>query len=181
MLEEGIARAIERAVRAAEAAGDRLETPKGGERLSTTSRSTASRRAGCRALLRSDRQELGSVRCDGLVVATPAGSTGYNLANGGPVMAWGVAGFRVSFIAPHSLTARALVVAPGDRLTIHNRSHEPLDLRGRPSASAIGPEARSPQLPERGGHDRSAAGLLLLSQAAREVRPARALIRRLWR
>jgi NAD+ kinase len=77
---------------------------------------------------------VGSVRCDGLVVATPAGSTGYNLANGGPVMAWGVKGFVVSFIAPHSLTARALVVAPGDRLTIHNRSREPLDIAvdGRP-------------------------------------------------
>ncbi len=80
-------------------------------------------------------QELGSVRCDGLVVATPAGSTGYNLANGGPVMAWGVEGFVVSFIAPHSLTARALVVAPGDRLSIHNRSREPLDVAvdGRPA------------------------------------------------
>lgn len=79
-------------------------------------------------------QEVGSVRCDGLVVATPAGSTGYNLANGGPVMAWGVEGFVVSFIAPHSLTARALVVAPGDRLTIHNRSRESLDVAvdGRP-------------------------------------------------
>jgi NAD+ kinase len=79
-------------------------------------------------------QVVGSVRCDGLVVATPAGSTGYNLANGGPVMAWGVEGFVVSFIAPHSLTARALVVAPGDRLTIHNRSLEPLDVAvdGRP-------------------------------------------------
>ena len=52
-------------------------------------------------------EEIGSVRCDGLVVATPAGSTGYNLANGGPVMAWGVAGMVVSFIAPHSLSARA--------------------------------------------------------------------------
>ncbi len=81
-----------------------------------------------------DGQELGSVRCDGLVVATPAGSTGYNLANGGPVMAWGVEGFVVSFIAPHSLTARALVMAPADRLIIHNRSREPLDiaLDGRP-------------------------------------------------
>ncbi len=80
-------------------------------------------------------QEVGSVRCDGLVVATPAGSTGYNLANGGPVMAWGVEGFAVSFIAPHSLTARALVVAPGDGLTIHNRGSDPLDLAldGRPS------------------------------------------------
>jgi NAD+ kinase len=80
-------------------------------------------------------QEIGNVRCDGLVVATAAGSTGYNLANGGPVMAWGVEGYVVSFIAPHSLTARALVVAPGDRLTIHNRSREPLDiaLDGRPA------------------------------------------------
>ena len=51
-----------------------------------------------------DGEEAGSVRCDGLVVATPAGSTGYNLANGGPVMAWGVEGFVVSFIAPHSMT-----------------------------------------------------------------------------
>lgn len=81
-----------------------------------------------------DGEEAGSVRCDGLVVATPAGSTGYNLANGGPVMAWGVEGFVVSFIAPHSMTARALVVAPDDRLTIHNRSREPLDIAvdGRP-------------------------------------------------
>jgi NAD+ kinase len=78
---------------------------------------------------------VGSVRCDGLVIATPAGSTGYNLANGGPVMAWGVEGFVVSFIAPHSLTARALVVAPEDRLTIHNRSRERLDVAvdGRPA------------------------------------------------
>ena len=79
--------------------------------------------------------EIGRVRCDGLVVATPAGSTGYNLANGGPVMAWGVEGFVVSFIAPHSLTARALVVAPQDSLVIRNRSREePVDVTvdGRP-------------------------------------------------
>jgi NAD+ kinase len=82
-----------------------------------------------------DGEVAGSVRCDGLVVATPAGSTGYNLANGGPVMAWGVEGFVVSFIAPHSIAARALVVAPSDRLTIVNRSHEPLDVAidGRPA------------------------------------------------
>jgi len=65
-------------------------------------------------------EELGHVRCDGLVAATPAGSTGYNLANGGPVLAWGVAGFAVSFIAPHTLTARSLVVAPGDVLQVSN-------------------------------------------------------------
>jgi NAD+ kinase len=79
--------------------------------------------------------EVGRVRCDGLVVATPAGSTGYNLANGGPVMAWGVEGFVVSFIAPHSLTARALVVAPHDVLSVNNCSQdEPVDVTvdGRP-------------------------------------------------
>jgi len=80
--------------------------------------------------------EIGRVRCDGLVVATPAGSTGYNLANGGPVLAWGVAGFVVSFIAPHTLTARALVVAPTDMLAVYNRSEEePVDVTvdGRPT------------------------------------------------
>ena len=90
-----------------------------------------------------DGEEAGSVRCDGLVVATPAGSTGYNLANGGPVMAWGVEGFVVSFIAPHSISARALVAAPDDPLTIHNRSREPLDVAvdGRP-AGEIAPDGR---------------------------------------
>ncbi len=85
-------------------------------------------------------EEVGSVRCDGLVVSTPAGSTGYNLANGGPVMAWGVEGFVVSFIAPHSLTARALVVAPSDVLEIQNRSHGAVDvvLDGRP-VGELGP------------------------------------------
>jgi NAD+ kinase len=73
--------------------------------------------------------QLGSVRCDGLVVSTPVGSTGYNLANGGPVLAWGVDGYVVSFIAPHTLTARALVVATDAVLTVHNRSgNEPVDV-----------------------------------------------------
>lgn len=82
-------------------------------------------------------ETVASVRCDGLVVASPAGSTGYNLANGGPVMAWGVEGFVVSFIAPHSMTARALVVAPTDVLEVtnHSRSGAAMDIHvdGRPS------------------------------------------------
>ena len=88
-------------------------------------------------------EEVGSVRCDGLVLATPAGSTGYNLANGGPVMAWGVEGFAVSFISPHSLTARALVVAPDDLLSVHNRANDPVDitLDGQPAGSIAPGEA----------------------------------------
>jgi NAD+ kinase len=86
-------------------------------------------------------EQLGKVRCDGLVVATPVGSTGYNLANGGPVLAWGVQGFVVSFIAPHTLTARALVVAPDDALTVLNLSdHDEVGVTtdGRPAMS-LGP------------------------------------------
>jgi NAD+ kinase len=67
-------------------------------------------------------QEVGHVRCDGLVAATPAGSTGYNLANQGPILAWGVEGYVVSFIAPHTLTARPLVVAPDDVLCVVNQA-----------------------------------------------------------
>ena len=74
-------------------------------------------------------EEIGHVRCDGLVAATPAGSTGYNLANQGPILAWGVEGFAVSFIAPHTITARALVVAPTDVLSIRSASgRDPVDV-----------------------------------------------------
>jgi NAD+ kinase len=73
--------------------------------------------------------EVGHVRCDGLVAATPVGSTGYNLANQGPILAWGVKGYVVSYIAPHSLTARALVVAPSDVLTVGNApDREPVEV-----------------------------------------------------
>ena len=74
-------------------------------------------------------QEVGHVRCDGLVAATPAGSTGYNLANAGPILAWVVEGYVVSFIAPHTLTARAMVVAPDDVLTVGNAAgREPVEV-----------------------------------------------------
>jgi NAD+ kinase len=74
-------------------------------------------------------EEVGHVRCDGLVAATPAGSTGYNLANAGPILAWGVEGFVVSFIAPHTLTARALVVAPSDALRVGNAAgRDPVEI-----------------------------------------------------
>jgi NAD+ kinase len=73
-------------------------------------------------------EQLGNVRCDGLVAATPVGSTGYNLANGGPILAWGVEGYVVSFVAPHTLTARALVVAPDDALTVQNTGREAVEL-----------------------------------------------------
>jgi NAD+ kinase len=146
-IEDGIARALDRDFELRQLPGVMLDVPGAGETVGAGpggTRRTAfndvaiHRKVGERIAQIAyalDGEEVGSVRCDGLVVATPAGSTGYNLANGGPVMAWGVEGFVVSFIAPHSLAARTLVVAPRDRLTIHNRSSEPLDVAvdGRPA------------------------------------------------
>ncbi len=64
--------------------------------------------------------EMGTVACDGMVMSTPVGSTAYNLSNGGPVMAWGVEGTVVSFVAPHTLAARPLVVAPADGIEVQH-------------------------------------------------------------
>lgn len=88
---------------------------------------------------------IGAVRCDGLVACTPAGSTGYNLANGGPIMAWGVAGYGVSFIAPHSLTARSIVAAPSDALVVENRGQGALDVLvdGRETGVSVLPGRRA--------------------------------------
>ena len=109
------------------------------------------------------------MRCDGLAVCTPAGSTGYNLANGGPVLAWGVEGFGVSFIAPHSLTARALVVAPADTLTVSNHGREAVDVSvdGRPACEIAPGENINARFERRGGAAGAAARLVVLQAAAR--------------
>ena len=123
-------------------------------------------------------EEIGRVRCDGLVVATPQGSTGYNLANGGPVLAWGVEGYVVSFIAPHSLTARALVVAPTDELTINNASREePVEVHvdGRPTLELPPGEDIHVAFGLTLRHARPAPGRVVLPPLARALRPARPL------
>jgi NAD+ kinase len=65
-------------------------------------------------------EDLGVVPCDGMICATPTGSTAYNLSNGGPVLVRGLEAMAVTFIAPHSLHARPLVVPRGAELTIRN-------------------------------------------------------------
>ncbi len=67
-------------------------------------------------------EDLGSQPCDGVICAAPAGSTAYNLSNGGPVLVWGLEAMAVSFVAPHSLHARPLVVPRGLELAIENRT-----------------------------------------------------------
>jgi NAD+ kinase len=65
-------------------------------------------------------EDLGTVPCDGMIVATPTGSTAYNLSNGGPVLVRGLDAMAVTFIAPHSLHARPLVVPRGLAVTVRN-------------------------------------------------------------
>jgi NAD+ kinase len=67
-------------------------------------------------------EELGDQACDGLICCTPSGSTAYNLSNGGPVMMWGLEAMAITFVAPHSLHARPLVLPQGQDLLVTNRS-----------------------------------------------------------
>lgn len=65
-------------------------------------------------------EKLGAVPCDGMICSTPSGSTAYNLSNGGPVLVRGLDAMAVTFIAPHSLHARPLVVPRGPEVTVRN-------------------------------------------------------------
>lgn len=55
-------------------------------------------------------------RADGLIAATPTGSTGYNLSAGGPVLAPSIHSLVITPICAHSLNKRSLVVSAGDSL-----------------------------------------------------------------
>jgi NAD+ kinase len=69
-------------------------------------------------------EELGRQPCDGIICATPSGSTAYNLSNGGPVLMWGLEAMALTYVAAHSLHARPLVVPPGSDVIVWNRTAE---------------------------------------------------------
>ena len=98
-------------------------------------------------------EDLGRVPCDGLICSTPSGSTAYNLSNGGPVLMWGIDAMATTFVAPHSLHARPLVVPRGKDVVVWNRTP---DVRvavlvdghrvgeaGRAARSSIAPRRRA--------------------------------------
>jgi NAD+ kinase len=69
-------------------------------------------------------EELGRQPCDGIICATPSGSTAYNLSNGGPVLVWGLEAMALTYVAAHSLHARPLVIPPGADVIVWNRTHD---------------------------------------------------------
>jgi NAD+ kinase len=78
---------------------------------------------------------VSSYRADGVIVATPTGSTAYSLSAGGPVLMPTVSALLVTPVAPHSLTHRPLVVPDSLQIEILLRSEEEvayLSLDGQP-------------------------------------------------
>lgn len=68
---------------------------------------------------------LVTYQADGLVVATPTGSTAYNLSNGGPIIVPNSGSFCLTPVAPHSLNIRPIVLNDTSviRLEVESRSH----------------------------------------------------------
>jgi len=61
---------------------------------------------------------LNSYWADGLIIATPTGSTGYSLSCGGPILTPDVKGLVITPIAPHNLNARPLVIPDNTEITL---------------------------------------------------------------
>ncbi len=82
-----------------------------------------------------DKTFVSSYRADGMIVATPTGSTAYSLSAGGPVLMPTVSALVVTPVAPHSLTHRPLVVPDSVEIEILLRTEEEvayLSLDGQP-------------------------------------------------
>ena len=61
---------------------------------------------------------LNTYRADGMIVATPTGSTGYSLSAGGPIIAPEANLFMLTPVAPHTLNTRAIILPPESRITV---------------------------------------------------------------
>ncbi|MCL5735286.1 MAG: NAD(+)/NADH kinase [Actinobacteria bacterium] len=67
---------------------------------------------------------LFEVLCDGVVAGTPAGSSAYSLAAGGPLLGITLQAYVISLVAPHLVGVRPVVAAPQDVLEIINTDEE---------------------------------------------------------
>ena len=63
-------------------------------------------------------QFLNGYSADGMIVATPTGSTAYNLSAGGPIVEPGASLLLLTPICPHTLNTRSIILSPEDEITI---------------------------------------------------------------
>jgi NAD+ kinase len=104
-------------------------------------------------------EALGDTACDGMICCTPSGSTAYNLSNGGPVIMRGLAAMALTFVAPHSLHTRPLVVPSGLSLEVVNHTPDvPVDVLV--DGQLVGELAPAQSLTVGVGADRALLGLL---------------------
>jgi NAD+ kinase len=82
--------------------------------------SKGDRSGACSLALTINGVTLFEVQCDGVVVGTPAGSSAYSLAAGGPLLGISVDAYVISLVAPHAVGVRPVVAAPLDVLEIIN-------------------------------------------------------------
>jgi len=64
-------------------------------------------------------QPLAALTGDGLVIASPTGSTAYSLSSGGPILSNDMEGFVITPICPHSLSFRPIVINAKNRIDIN--------------------------------------------------------------
>lgn len=83
---------------------------------------------------------LNSYWADGLIIATPTGSTGYSLSCGGPIVIPGTDNFIIAPIAPHNLNVRPIIVSDENEITLRVEDRDELALVALDSRSrAIDP------------------------------------------
>jgi NAD+ kinase len=71
-----------------------------------------------------DGESMMRVKADGLIIASPTGTTAYNLSAGGPIVHPRVDGLTITPIAPHTLTNRPVVVAGSSEIRIQPLIHD---------------------------------------------------------